>query len=44
MGRDVILNKIEAIERCINLKVVQTIIEKHLKDFQEYIYQINKLL
>lgn len=30
--------------RAINLKVVQTIIEKHLKDFEEYIYQINKLI
>ncbi len=30
--------------RAINLKVVQTIIEKHLNDFQEYIYEINKLL
>lgn len=30
--------------RAINLKVVQIIIESHLKDFEEYIYQINKLL
>lgn len=30
--------------RAINLKVVQTIIDEHLKDFGEYIYQINKLL
>ncbi len=30
--------------RAINLKVVQIIIEKHLKDFEDYIYEINKLL
>jgi len=30
--------------RAINLKIIQVIIEKHLKDFEEYIYQINKLL
>lgn len=30
--------------RAINLKIIQVIIEKHLKDFGEYIYQINKLL
>lgn len=36
MGSDVILNKIETIERCIN--------ENHLKDFNDYIYCINKLL
>ncbi len=30
--------------RAINLKVVQIIIEEHLKDFEDYIYEINKLL
>ncbi|AWK53017.1 hypothetical protein DIC82_02375 [Clostridium beijerinckii] len=30
--------------RTLNLKVVQVIIESHLKDFNEYIYRINKLL
>lgn len=30
--------------KAINLKVVQTIIEKNLKDFKDYIYCINKLL
>ncbi len=30
--------------RAINLKIVQIIIEKHLKDFEDYIYEINKLL
>lgn len=30
--------------RSINLKIIQVIIEKHLKDFAEYIYQINKLI
>lgn len=30
--------------RAINLKIIQVIIEKHLKDFEEYIYEINKLL
>lgn len=39
MGNDVIVNKIETIERCLN-----RIIEKNLKDFKDYIYCINKLL
>ena len=30
--------------RTLNLKVVQVIIESHLRDFNEYIYCINKLL
>ena len=30
--------------RAINLKIIQVTIEKHLNDFHEYIYQINKLL
>ncbi len=30
--------------KAVNLKVVQMIIEKHLGDFSEYIYAINKLL
>lgn len=30
--------------RAVNLKVVQVIIENHLKDFSDYIYSINKLL
>jgi len=30
--------------RAINLKIIQVIIEKHLEDFGEYLYQINKLL
>lgn len=28
----------------INLEIVRMIIEKHLEDFNEYIYYINKLL
>lgn len=30
--------------KAINLKVIQAIIENHLKDFNDYIYCINKLL
>jgi uncharacterized protein YutE (UPF0331/DUF86 family) len=30
--------------KALNLKIVQVIIEKHLKDFAEYTYCINKLL
>ena len=30
--------------KTLNLKVVQVIIESHLKDFRDYIYCINKLL
>lgn len=30
--------------KVLNLKIVQAIIENHLKDFGEYIYAINKLL
>jgi uncharacterized protein YutE (UPF0331/DUF86 family) len=30
--------------KAINLKVVQMIIEKHLNDFYDYIYEINKLI
>ncbi|WP_315074486.1 type VII toxin-antitoxin system HepT family RNase toxin [uncultured Clostridium sp.] len=30
--------------RVINLKVLKIIIEEHLKDFEDYIYEINKLL
>lgn len=28
----------------VNLKIVEMIIEKHLVDFEEFIYQINKLI
>ncbi|GAA0077171.1 hypothetical protein UT300005_15490 [Clostridium sp. CTA-5] len=30
--------------RAISMKIVQSIIENHIKDFGEYIYCINKLL
>ncbi|MFT8343313.1 type VII toxin-antitoxin system HepT family RNase toxin [Clostridium beijerinckii] len=30
--------------KTLNIKVVQAIIENHLKDFSDYIYAINKLL
>lgn len=30
--------------KALNMKVVQAIIENHLKDFSDYIYAINKLL
>lgn len=30
--------------KALNMKVVQAIIENHLKDFSDYIYDINKLL
>ncbi|WP_017210822.1 type VII toxin-antitoxin system HepT family RNase toxin [Clostridium beijerinckii] len=30
--------------KALNIKVVQAIIENHLKDFSDYIYAINKLL
>lgn len=30
--------------KAINLKVIQAIIENHLRDFNDYVYHINKLL
>ncbi|MGG7145618.1 HepT-like ribonuclease domain-containing protein [Clostridium butyricum] len=45
MVNDVILNKIAVHDyQNVNMKVVQTIIEKHLNDFEEYTSAIKKMI
>ena len=45
MVNDVILNKIAVHDyQNVNMKVVQTIIEKHLIDFKEYTSAIKKMI
>lgn len=36
MSDDVVVNKAATIERCLNLDIVQSIVENHLSDFSDF--------